>query len=454
MLDFALTEEQLALQKTVREFAVKEVFPASWYYDEKDEIPLFVLKRAFELGIMSGDIPGKYGGKGYGLVESAIATEEIAAACPGLSTSIFVSSLGMEPILLCDNEPAKEKYLTRFAKDFTPVCFATSEPVMGSDVAGMQCHAKKDGDGYILNGTKFWITNGGVADYMTVFATVDPKEAHAGIGAFLVEKGWQGVSTSPPIPKMGQRCSNTAGIHLKDVRVPAENVLAEPGKGFVLAMKTFSRTRPIIGAFAVGAARSAMEFAIDYAKKRRAFGSKLANFEAIQFKIAEMYQKVETSRLLVYKSAWETDSGVDPTLSASMAKFYATESAFEVANEALQIFGGFGYTKMFPLEKILRDVRLLMIYEGTSEVQRMIVAGYALQNYRPVMPALEDLPMIRGIDLDPEKAQAGKVAWRCRMCGHTHYGQEPPEACPLCFFPAKAFKKVWPPDTSPAAGNE
>jgi acyl-CoA dehydrogenase len=226
--------------------------------------------------------------------------------------------------------------------------------------------------------------------------------------------------------------------------VPKENVLAEPGQGFVLAMKTFSRTRPIIGAFAIGAARSAMEYSIDYAKKRRAFGTKIANFEAIQFKIAEMFQKIETSRLLVYKSAWEADNGIDPTISASIAKFYSTESALEIVNEALQIFGGYGYTKMFPIEKLLRDVRLLMIYEGTSEVQRMIVAGHVMSNYQRIMPALEDLPMIRGIDLDPAKSEKNKKAWRCRMCGHIHYGEEPPDECPYCFFPAAAFKKVWP----------
>ncbi len=444
MLDFTLTPEQLELQKKVREFAIKEVLPASWHYDEKDEIPLFVLKKAFDAGIMSGDIPAKYGGQGYGLIESAIATEEIAAACPGLSTSIFVSSLGMEPIILSDKEEIKEKYLTKFAKEFTPVCFATSEPVMGSDVSGIQCRAKKDGDDYILNGTKYWITNGGIADYMTVFATVDPKEQHNGICAFVVEREWDGVSSGEHIPKLGQRCSNTASLNFKNVRVPKENVLAEPGKGFILAMRTFSRTRPIIGAFAVGAARSAMEFGIDYAKKRRAFGTKIANFQAIQFKIAEMYQKIETSRLLVYKSSWEADNGIDPTINASIAKFYSTESALEIANEALQILGGYGYTKMFPLEKILRDIRLLMIYEGTSEVQRMIVAGHAMGNYKPVMPPLEDLPMIRGIDLDPDKAEANTSAWRCKMCGHIHYGDEPPEECPYCFFPFAAFKKVWP----------
>ncbi len=443
MVEFALNPQQQELRAKVREFAIREILPASWYYDEKNAIPLFLLQKAFDAGFMNGDIPQQYGGRGFGLLDTAILTEEIAAACSGVATSIFDNSLGMAPIMLSDNEPLKERLLPIFVHEFKRICFATSEPIMGSDVAGMRCKAEKQGDNYILNGTKYWITNGGVADYMTVFATVDPEKQHDGIGAFLVERGWEGVSIGAPIPKLGQRCSNTAGLNFKNVRVPKENVIAEPGKGFVLAMKTFSRTRPIIGAFAVGAARSAMEYAIDYAKKRRAFGSKISNFEAIQFKLAEMYQKVETARLLVWKGAWEADNGLDPTVSASISKFYATEAAMEVVNDALQIFGGYGYTKMFPVEKLLRDIRLFSIYEGTSEIQRVIVAGYVLGSYKPAMPALEDLPLIRGIDLNDPSAKDAP-AWRCRMCGHIHYGAEPPEECPSCFFPKTAFKKVWP----------
>ena len=443
MVQFDLSPEQQELRAKVREFAIREILPASWYYDEKNDIPLFLLQKAFDAGFMNGDIPQTYGGRGFGLLDTAILTEEIAAACPGVATSIFDNSLGMAPIMLSDNEPLKERCLPLFTREFKRICFATSEPIMGSDVAGMRCKAEKQDEGYILNGTKYWITNAGVADYMTVFATIDPEKQHDGIGAFLVERGWEGVSVGAPIPKLGQRCSNTAGLNFKNVRVPKENVIAEPGKGFVLAMKTFSRTRPIIGAFAVGAARSAMEYAIDYAKKRRAFGTKVSNFEAIQFKLAEMYQKVETSRLLVWKGAWEADNGIDPTVSASISKFYATEAAMEVVNDALQIFGGYGYTKMFPVEKLLRDIRLFSIYEGTSEVQRIIVAGHVLNSYKPAMPALEDLPLIRGIDLNDPSAK-DTPAWRCRMCGHIHYGEEPPEECPSCFFPKTAFKKVWP----------
>ncbi len=440
MLGFQLTPEQLKIQEKAREFALREILPVAWHYDAVDDTPLPVLRKAWEAGIMNCDIPEEYGGKGYGLVENVIITEEFAAACPGLATSLFDNSLGMEPLRLSANQGLKKKYFPQIAQDFKLICFATSEPTMGSDVSGMRCHARRDGDEYVLNGTKYWVTNGGIADFMSVFATVDPEKKHEGICAFIVEKRWEGVSVGRRIPKLGQRGSNTVGIHFKDVRVPRENILAPPGEGFVLAMKTFARTRPAIGAFAVGAARSAMEFAIDYAKQRQAFGSRIANFQAIQHKIADMYQKVETARLLVWKAAWEADQGRDPTISASVAKLYTTEAALEVANEALQIFAGYGYTKMFPIEKILRDTRLFRIYEGTSEVQRLILSGFALNGYRPVMPPLEDLPL--HMEKDTVNQEAGEPAWRCRICGHVHYGSEPPEECPYCFFPKKAFKAV------------
>ncbi|NNL42848.1 MAG: acyl-CoA dehydrogenase [Desulfobacterales bacterium] len=445
MLNFNLTDEQLEIQKRSRKFALEELLPLAWYYDEKNETPLFLLKKAFDAGMMNTDIPKEYGGKGYGVLENVIMTEEIAAACSGLATSIYDNSLGMEPLILSDNKAAKEKYLPQLAKEFKLICFATSEPTMGSDVSGIQCKAKKDGDDFILNGTKYWITNGGIADYISVFATVDPKSAHEGICGFLVEKDWKGVSSGEHIPKLGQRASNTAGIHFDNVRVPQENILAPPGEGFLLAMKTFSRTRAAVGSFALGAARSAMEFAIDYAKKRKAFGTKIANFQAIQFKIAEMYQKVETARLLIWKAAWEADNGLDPTITASIAKFYATEAAMEVVNDALQVMAGYGYTKMFPLEKLLRDIRLFTIYEGTSEIQRIIVSGHAMHVYQPAMPPLEDLPLLKEeVDLKKGASDKHTTAWRCRMCGHIHHGNEPPEKCPYCFFPASAFKQVWP----------
>jgi acyl-CoA dehydrogenase len=440
MLGFQLSPEQVAIRDRARAFMLKEILPVAWRSDAQNETPLPLLRKAWEQGIMNADIPAEYGGQGRGLVDNVLITEELAAGCAGLATSIFDNSLGMEPLRLCGNPALKAKIFPRLVREPTFICFATSEPTMGSDVAGIRCRATPDGDDYVLNGTKYWITNGGVADYISVFATVDPARRHEGICAFLVEKEWAGVTIGRRIPKLGQRGSETVGIRLDHVRVPRANVLAPPGEGFVLAMKAFGRTRPAIGAFAVGAARSAMEFAIDYARRRQAFGSRIGEFQAIQHKIADMVQKVETARLLVWKAAWEADQGLDPTVAASVAKLYSSEIAFEIANEALQIFGGYGYTRLFPIEKILRDCRLFRIYEGTSEIQRQILAGHAMKAYRPVMPPLEELPV--GTPGEAEGPEAGGKAWRCRMCGHVHYGDAPPEECPYCFYPKTAFKPV------------
>jgi acyl-CoA dehydrogenase len=444
MLDFTLTPEQAAIQKKVREFTIREILPVAWYYDELDEIPLFILHKAFDEGIMNGDIPKQYGGRGFGLLEGALGVEEIAAGCAGIATSVFDNSLGFAPITLSDKEHIKQRYFPEIANQFKLICFGTSETTMGSDVAGMRCIAKKDGDDYVLNGTKYWITNGGIADYMSVFATTDPKLSHEGICAFVVDLNWDGVSRGKPIPKMGQRCSNTVGIHFKDVRVPKENVLAHPGEGFVLAMKTFDRTRPIIGSFGVGAARSALEFSIDYTKRRRTFGAPLANYEAIQFKLAEMFMKIETARLITWKAACEVDQGTVTNATASIAKLYATEAAFEVVSDALQIFAGYGYTKMYPIEKLFRDIRLLRIYEGTSEIQHLILAGHIFSAYKPVMPSLTDLPILRWEDEQGEFSETmqNTKAWRCPMCGYIHLGDEPPEECPYCFVQGSAFKQV------------
>jgi acyl-CoA dehydrogenase len=443
MLNFSLSSDLRGLQKEAREFALKEVLPQAWLYDQSDETSEEIIRKAIAAGLANGDIPEAYGGRGFGCLEAVIVTEELAAACPGLATSIFDNSLGMEPLILSSNEALKAKYLPKILNEGKFIAFATSEPTMGSDVSGIRCLAERHGEDYILNGTKYWVTNGGLADYVSVFATVDPKEGHAGICAFIVEKSWKGVTAGRPIPKLGQRTSNTTAIHLENVHVPRENMLAPPGEGFVLAMQTFARTRPAIGAFAVGASRSAMEFAIDYAKKRRAFGTKIANFQAIQFKIAEMYQKIETARLLVWKAAWEADNGMDPNISASIAKMYATEAASEVVDQALQIMAGYGYTRFYPIEKLLRDIRLYRIYEGTSEIQRLILAGHAMGGYEAIMPPLEDLALQNLADAQESPTSDQTVpTWRCKICGYVHRADAPPAQCPYCFFPASTFKRI------------
>jgi len=388
MIDFSLTEDQLALQKKAREFAIREVLPVARKYDEAEEFPIDVIKAAYNEGLLNLGIPKKYGGAGFGLLESCIVVEEISSACPGIATSVFDNNLGAEPIVIGGNEEQKERVLTDITKNFKLIAFATSEPTMGSDVAGMKCKAVKDGDDYILNGAKFWVTNGGYADYVVIFATVDPEKKHKGIAAFIVPTDTEGVKLGKHIPKLGQRASNTVSVVLKDVRIGKENVLAKPGRGFVLGMQTFAHTRPAIGAFAVGCARSAMEYSIDYAQKREVFGRTIDHYQAIQFKIAEMYKDIEAARLLTYKAAWEADQGKDNNLSSSIAKAFASDVAMKVTTEAVQIFGGYGYLRTYPVEKLFRDAKLYQIYEGTSEVQRIVISRFVMNQYEHAMPKL------------------------------------------------------------------
>jgi acyl-CoA dehydrogenase len=387
-MDFILTDEQKALQKKAREFAINEVLPVARKYDESEEFPLPVIKKAWEEGLLNLGIPKDYGGPGYGLLSSCLVVEEISSACPGIATSIFDNNLGAEPIVIGGSQEQKQRILTELINEFKLIAFATSEPTMGSDVAGMKCLAQKDGDEYILNGTKFWITNGGYADYITVFATIDPEKKHKGIAAFIVDTKSKGVKLGKHIPKLGQRSSNTVSVGLTDVRIPKENVLAKPGRGFVLAMQTFAHTRPAIGAFAVGCARSAMEYSIDYAQKREAFGRPIGNYQVIQEKIANMYKDIEAARLLTYKAAWEADQGMDNNLSSSIAKAFASDVAMNVTTEAVQIFGGYGYLRTYPVEKLFRDAKLYQIYEGTSEIQRIVISRFVMKRYEHAMPYL------------------------------------------------------------------
>jgi len=405
-MDFNLTEAQLALQKKAREFAVKEVLPTSFSYDEHEIMPMEVIEKAWKAGLMNLGIPKEYGGQGYGLMESVIVVEEIAAACPGTATSIFDNDLGSGPIVIGGNEEQKNRVLKDITQNFKLIAFATSEPGMGSDVAGMQCRAEKDGKDFILNGTKYWITNAGYSDYISVFATTDPEKKHRGIAAFIVPTDYEGVKTGPHIPKLGQRASNTCSVVLKNVRIPEENVLAKPGRGFVLAMQTFQKTRPAVAAFAVGCARSAMEYAIDYAQKRKTFGRPIGTYQGIQFKLAEMYKDIEAARLLTYKAAWEGDQGLDSNLTSSIAKAFSSDVGMSVTTEAIQVFGGYGYLRTFPVEKLFRDAKLYQIYEGTSEIQRLVISKFIMKTYEHAMPNLFEIPRVE-IEVEEKTKKVG-----------------------------------------------
>ncbi|MFX1323450.1 MAG: acyl-CoA dehydrogenase family protein [Promethearchaeota archaeon] len=467
-MNFELTEEQQALKKRTREFAVREVLPYSASYDEAELMPLSILKKACNEGLMNLTIPKEYGGQGFGLLESVIVVEEFAAACPGIATSIFDNDLGAAPIVIGGSKEQKERVLNDITKNSKLISFATSEPGMGSDVAGMQCRAEPDGDGFILNGTKYWITNAGYADYISLFATVDPEMKHRGIAGFIVPTSLEGVSRGHHIPKLGQRASNTCSVVLKNVRIPKENVLAKPGRGFVLAMQTFQATRPPVAAFAVGCARSAMEYSIDYAQKRKTFGRPIANYQAIQFKLANMYKDIEAARLLTHKAAWQGDQGMDNNLASSMAKAFASDVAMQVTTEAIQIFGGYGYVRTFPVEKLFRDAKLFQIYEGTSEIQRIVISRFVLKQYEHAMPNLFELPReeieIGEIEagIDAKILKTSEVLgdkYKCQVCGFvydpvkgdpdsgiapgTPFSELPDDwHCPVCGAEKSQFAKI------------
>ena len=385
MVDFRLTDKQQELQKKARDFAQEYMIPYAHYYDKTGEFPRPIIQKCWEEGLMNLSIPKEYGGSGLGSIEQCITVEEMAAGCAGMTTSIYVNSLGAEPILIAGTNEQKEKYLKPLTEDLKFVSFACSEPGMGSDVAGIQTRVKKEGNHYVLNGSKFWITNAPHADYFTVFASLDPSKRHKALCALIVDADTPGVKTGRPLEKMGHRASTTSSVMLRDARIPEENLLGAEGSGFVIAMKTFAMTRPAIAAFATGLARSAMEYARDYVSKREVFTQKLREFEAIQFKLAEMYMKIEASRALYLKAAWTADNIGDATIPASVAKAFATDAAMQIASEALQIHGGYGYIDQYPLEKIFRDAKLYQIYEGTSEVQRLILGRHVLSGYEPAM---------------------------------------------------------------------
>jgi acyl-CoA dehydrogenase len=378
-MDFALSDEQQMLQATARRFAVEEIAPVAAAYDQSGEFPREIIRKAWELGLISTQIPAEYGGCGLGVLDSCLVTEEISWGCSGMGTSMMANDLGLMPIIVAGSEEQRRRWLSHCAESFTLIAFCLSEPGAGSDVAGLQLKAVKDGDAYVLNGTKCWITNGGEADLYTVFATLDPSSRHKGICAFVVEADAPGISRGKKEDKMGQRASDTRVVQFDDVRVPADQRLGREGEGFVVAMKTLDRTRPPIGALATGIARRALEESVGYAKERQAFGSAIGEFQAVQFMLADMAKGVEASRLLTLQSAWMIDQDQPASKYSSIAKCFATDMAMQATTDAVQVFGGNGYTKEYPVEKLMRDAKLMQIYEGTNQIQRMVIARELLR---------------------------------------------------------------------------
>ncbi|MFK7986778.1 MAG: acyl-CoA dehydrogenase family protein [Sandaracinaceae bacterium] len=381
MPDFALSEEQQALASTVRDFTAKEIVPIAAEADREGKFPMEVYRKAWELGIVAPLIPEAYGGAEIGELEHCLIVEELGYGCTGIQTSLGATTLAATPLLVAGTDAQKKEYLGRITRDGVMAAYAITEPSAGSDAAGLQCRAEKKGDDWVLNGQKIYITNASFANWFIVFATIDPSTRHKGIMAFVVDADSEGLSIGKKEDKMGQRASDTATVILEDVVVPAANVIAEAGHGFKVAMQTFDRTRPEIGATACGLMRRALDESCRFALERETFGVPIAQHQMVQTMLANMAITYEATRMLVHKAAWMVDKGERSSLIASYSKAFGADGAMAVATDAVQVFGGAGYMKEYPVEKLMRDAKILQIYEGTSQIQRMVIARSVLANY-------------------------------------------------------------------------
>src|SRR5215211_4721347 len=387
MVDFTLIDEQKDIREMAHDFATKEIRPVAWDYDRDSTWPQDIIDKAWEVGLMNSHIPEEYGGPGLDYLTGCVIEEELGWGCSGIATSLMANGLATAPVALGGSEETKREFLTPLTEEPKLASFCLTEPDAGSDVSGMKTTAVKQGDKYVINGSKCFITNGSHADWYTVYAKTDKEAGHRGISAFVVPRDAGGVAVDKKEDKLGQRASDTATISFSDVEIPAENLLGEENKGFKLAMMTLDRTRPGVAAMAVGIANAAFEFARDYAKERVQFGVPIAMHQAIQFMIADMATKVEASRLMVWKSAVELDQGKRNTLISSHAKRFAADTAMEVTVDAVQVYGGYGFIKEYPVEKLMRDAKIMQLYEGTSQIQRLVIAREVLMPRRVEEPA-------------------------------------------------------------------
>jgi acyl-CoA dehydrogenase len=377
VVDFTLTDEQKNLRDLAHDFAEKEIRPVAWEYDKEGTWPQDVIDKAHEVGLMNTHVPEEYGGAGLSYLDGCLIEEELAWGCSGIQTSLGANGLAGAPVLLGGSEEVKKEFFEALTAEPKLASFCLTEPGAGSDVSGMRTKAVKKGDKYVLTGSKCFITNGQYADYYTVYAKTDMDAGHRGISAFLVKRD-DTVVIDKKEDKMGQRASNTATVTFNETEVDAKYLLAEENKGFKLAMMTLDRTRPGVAAMATGIARAAFEFATEYSKERVQFGVPIAMHQAIQFMIADMATKVHLSRLATWNSAVLLDQGKRNTLESSHAKRFAADTAMEVTTDAVQIYGGYGFIKEYPVEKLMRDAKIMQLYEGTSQIQRLVIARETL----------------------------------------------------------------------------
>jgi acyl-CoA dehydrogenase len=374
MVDFSLSSEQLALQKLAHEFAEREIATVASHYDRTAEFPWAVFNAAHDVGLINLSIPEEYGGPGLSVLNECLINEELSWGCPGISGVLGMNGLAAIPIIMAGTDEQRRKYLGLLTTDRQIAAYAVTEPGAGSDVAAIQSTARKCGHEYVINGTKNFISNGSYANFFVVFAYTDKEKRYGGMSAFIVERTSEGVTVSKKEDKMGQRASDCAQIILEDVKVQRENLLGKEGSAFKIAMSVFDRSRPVVATTAVGIARRAMEHSIEYARQRKSFGKEIGHYQAISFKIADMAMQVSAARLLCWHAAWLADRGLRNTREAAFAKAFAADSCMKITCEAVQIFGGYGYMRDYPVEKLMRDAKGVQIYEGTSEIQRHIIA--------------------------------------------------------------------------------
>ena len=373
-VSFALTDEQKALRELAHEFAEKEIRPKAGEYDEHQTHPADVIAKAHEVGLMNPHVPEELGGSGLGGFEGVLIGEELCWGCSGIGTSIVANILGALPMLIAGTEEQQREWLPPLLEEPILCSFALTEPNAGSDVSGIQTTAVRHGDDYVINGSKMFITNAGHASWVVVFASTDKDAGHRGLTAFVVPTDLDGVVVEKHLDKMGQRATDTSALAFQDVKVPTANRLGEEGQGFKIAMQTLDNTRPGTAAGAVGVARAAFELAVEYSKERVQFGQPVAMNQGVNFLVADMATEIEAARLLVWQAAWLLDQGNRATLQSSYAKRFAADTAMKATTDAVQIFGGYGYIKEYPVEKLMRDAKLFQIYEGTSQIQRLVIA--------------------------------------------------------------------------------
>lgn len=375
MIGFSLNDEQKMYQKTAFDFARDVIRPVSVHHDKTGEFPWEVLQKAWELGLMNSMIPEANGGLGLGCLDACILAEEMAWGCTGIGTAMEANQLAISPLIFAGTDEQKQRFLGPMTEELQMAAYAVTEPRAGSDVQGIGTRAVKKGDKYIINGEKMWITNGSVAKWYFVLAHTDPDKGYKGMTGFIVPADSPGITVGRKEMNLGQRASDTRGITFDNVEVDAKNVLGgAEGTGWFQAMGAFDKSRPIVASASIGLARAAMEHARDYSLERKTFGKPIAQHQAVSFMIAEMAMNIEAARLLVWQSGWLHDQKLKNTKQAAFAKAFAADMATKVSQDAIQVFGGYGYSQEYPVEKLYRDAKIFQIYEGTSQIQRMIIA--------------------------------------------------------------------------------